>query len=107
MENFKQIIYRHSDQALMILPQNDDIQVVARFVNELTTEQQISFSELESFCLTQKYPLVYVVYTTDVNRLDIQGDNDEVTCLLVSEMNTEDRLIVDQVKIICTELINN
>ena len=107
MENFKQIVYRQSDQALMIIPQNDGIQVVTRFVNELTAEQQVSFDELMIFCLTQKDPLVYVIYTTDVNRLDIQGEDNQVVCLNVSEMNPIDKAIVDAVLVICTELINN
>jgi len=106
MENFKQIVYRHSDQALMIIPQNDGIQVVTRFVNELTAEQ-VSFDKLMIFCLTQKDPLVYVIYTTDVNRLDIQGEDNQVVCLNVSEMNPIDKAIVDKVCVICTELINN
>ena len=107
MENFKQIVYRHSDKALMIIPQNDNIQVVPRFVNELTVEQQASFNDLEAFCLTQKDPLVYIVYTADVNRLDIQGEDSEVVCLNVSEMSPEDKAIVDKVGVICTELLNS
>ena len=107
MENFKQIVYRQSDKALMIIPQNDNIQVVPRFVNELTELQQASFNDLEAFCLTQKDPLVYIVYTTDVNRLDIQGENEEVVCLNVSEMSPEDKAIVDKVGVICTELLNS
>ena len=107
MENFKQIVYRQSDKALMIVPQDDNIQVVPRFVNELTTEQQASFYELETYCLTQQDPLVYTVYTTDVNRLDIQGEDSEVVCLIVSEMNPEDKSIVDKVGVICTELLNS
>ena len=107
MENFKQIVYRQSDKALMIVPQDDNIQVVPRFVNELKTEQQASFYELELFCLTQQDPLVYTVYTTDVNRLDIQGEDSEVVCLIVSEMNPEDKAIVDKVGVICTELLNS
>jgi hypothetical protein len=107
MENFKQIVYRQSDKALMIIPQNEELQVVPRFVNELTEQQQVSFNELEAFCLTQKDPLLYTVYTTDVNRLDIQGEDSEVICLNVYEMSTEDKLIVDNVGIICTELLNS
>ncbi|MEI8137285.1 MAG: hypothetical protein WCH21_08175 [Bacteroidota bacterium] len=107
MENFKQIVYRQSDKALMIIPQNDNIQVVPRFVNELTELQQVSFNELETFCLTQKDPLLYTVYTTDVNRLDIQGEDNEVICLNVSEMSPEDKAIVDKVGVICTELLNS
>ena len=107
MENVKQIIYRQSDKALMIIPQNEELQVVPRFVNELTAEQQASFNELEAYCLTQQDPLVYTVYTTDVNRLDIQGEDSEVVCLIVSEMNPEDKSIVDKVGVICTELLNS
>ena len=107
MENFKQIVYRHLDQALMIIPQNEDIQVVPRFVNELTAEQQTSFNDLEVFCLTQKDPLVYVVYTTDVNRLDVQGEDVQVVCLNVSEMSPTDKATVDKVGVICTELLNS
>ena len=107
MENFKQIVYRQSDKALMIVPQDDNIQVVPRFVNELTAEQQASFNELEAYCLTQQDPLVYTVYTTDVNRLDIQGEDNQVVCLIVSEMSPEDKAIVDKVGVICTELLNS
>lgn len=107
MENFKQIVYRQSDKALMILPQNEELQVVPRFVNELTVEQQASFNDLETYCLTQQDPLVYTVYTTDVNRLDIQGEDNQVVCLIVSEMSPEDKAIVDKVGVICTELLNS
>ena len=107
MENFKQIVYRHSDQALMIIPQNDAIQVVPRFIFDLTAEQQVIFNELEVFCLTQKDPLIYVVYTADVNRLDIQGSNDEVVCLPVSEMSPENKAIMEQAGVLCTELLNS
>lgn len=107
MENFKQIVYRQSDKALMIIPQNEELQVVPRFVNELTVEQQASFYELETYCLTQQDPLVYTVYTTDVNRLDIQGEDNQVVCLIVSEMSPEDKAIVDKVGVICTELLNS
>ena len=107
MENFKQIVYRQSDKALMIIAQNEELQVVPRFVNELTVEQQASFNDLETYCLTQQDPLVYTVYTTDVNRLDIQGEDNQVVCLIVSEMSPEDKAIVDKVGVICTELLNS
>ena len=56
---------------------------------------------------TQQDPLVYTVYTTDVNRLDIQGEDNQVVCLIVSEMSPEDKAIVDKVGVICTELLNS
>jgi hypothetical protein len=107
MENFKQLVYRHSDQALMIIPQNDTIQITPIFIFELTEDQQLIFNKLEEFCLTHKDPLVYVVYTADVNRLDIQGSNDDVICLPVYEMTPDDKAIVEQVGVLCTELLNS
>jgi hypothetical protein len=106
MENFKQIIYRDSDTALMILPLNDEIQIIPRFVNELTEEQKISFDDLKNFCLTKVSSLDYVVYTLDVNRLDIQATDNSVVCLMVSELDTKDKEIVQKVGLICTELLN-
>lgn len=107
MENFKQLVYRHSDQALMIIPQNDTIQITPIFIFELTEDQQLIFNKLEEFCLTHKDPLVYMVYTADVNRLDIQGSNDDVICLSVYEMTPDDKAIVEQVGVLCTELLNS
>ena len=106
METFKQIIYRDSDTALMILPTNEDIQVVARFVNELSVEDQVPLENLKNFCLTQVETLAYVVYTQDVNRLDIQPTEGDVVCLLVANMDPVDKEIVDEAGVKCTELLN-
>lgn len=106
MENFKQIIYRDSDTALMILPLNDEIQIIPRFVNELTEEQKYYFDELKNFCLTKVTALDYVIYTLDVNRLDIQDTNNDVVCLVVSELDDKDKEIVQKIGAICIELLN-
>ena len=106
METFKQIIYRDSDTALMIIPTNEDVQVIARFVNELSVEDQVPFENLKNFCLTQVDSILYVVYTQDVNRLDIQPIEGDVVCLVVSELDDVDKEIVDEVGLKCIELLN-
>ena len=62
METFKQIVYRNEDTALMIIPTNDDIQIIARFVNELSDLQKQPFINLRDFCLTKTESILYVVF---------------------------------------------
>ena len=106
METFKQIIYRDSDTALMILPTNEDVQVIARFVNELSVEDQVPFENLKNFCLTQVDSILYVVYTQDVNRLDIQPIEGSVVCLDVDSLDENDQLIVNSALQECSNLLN-
>ena len=106
MENFKEIVYRDSDSALIIIPIND-IEIVPRFVNELADEDKLPLDDLRNFCLTKVTELAYVVYKTDNNRLDIQPVEGEVICLLVSEMDVQDKQIIDNAGATCTKLLNN
>lgn len=106
METFRQIIYRDSDTALMILPTDEDVQVIARFVNELSEQDAAPLLALKDFCLTKVQTLPYVVYLQDENRLDIQPIEGDVVCLLVSELDENDKLIIDAAGIKCTELLN-
>jgi hypothetical protein len=107
METFKQIVYRNDDTALMIGPTNEDIQIIPRFINELSDSQKQPFINLRDFCLTKTDTIMYVVYTTDVDRLDIQPIEGEVVCLVVSELDTNDKSIVDSALQECTNLLNN
>jgi hypothetical protein len=106
METFKQIVYRNEDTALMIIPTNDDIQIIARFVNELSDLQKQPFINLRDFCLTKTESILYVVYTTDVDRLDIQPIEGDVVCLVVSELEQSDKDIVNSALQECTVLLN-
>ena len=107
METFRQIIYRDSDTALMILPTNEDVQVIARFVNELSEQDAAPLLALKIFILTKVQTLSYVVYLQDENRLDIQPIEGDVVCLLVSELDENDKLIIDAAGIKCSNLLNN
>lgn len=106
METFKQIVYRNEDTALMILPSNSDIEVTARFINEFDESQKIVFFNLRDFCLTKVDTILYVVYTTDVNRLDIQPIEGSVVCLDVDSLDENDQLIVNSALQECSNLLN-
>lgn len=107
MKTYKQIVYRQSDTALMIVPSNESEQIDIRFVNDLNDTQKQAFLDLRDFLLTQVDSLDYSVYTTDINRLDAQPLEGETKCILVDELDTNDKLIVDKVLAICLELLNN
>lgn len=107
MENFKEIVYRDSDSALMIIPVNENLEIIPRFVNELPIDDKTPLDDLRTFCLTKVTELAYVVYKIDNNRLDIQPVEGEVVYLLVSEMDINDKEIVENAGIVCTKLLNN
>lgn len=106
MKIYKQIVYRQSDTALMIVPSDENEQTDIRFVNDLSDTQKQSFINLRDFLLTQVDTLDYSVYTTDINRLDAQPLEGETKCILVDELDANDKLIVDKVLAICLELLN-
>ena len=107
METFKQIIYRNEDTALMIVPTNEDLQIIPRFINELSDSQKQPFINLRDFCLTKTDSILYVVYTTDVDRLDIQQIEGDVVCLIVNELDQNDKDIVNSALQECSNLLNN
>jgi hypothetical protein len=106
MKTYKQIVYRQSDTALMIVPSDENELTDIRFVNDLNDSQKEAFLALRDFLLTQVDSLDYSVYTTDIDRLDAQPLEGETKCIVVSELDTNDKLIVDNVLAICLELLN-
>ena len=91
----------------MIIPTNEDIQIIPRFINELSDSQKQPFINLRDFCLTKTDSILYVVYTTDVDRLDIQPIEGDVVCLVVNELDKNDKDIVDSALQECSNLLNN
>jgi hypothetical protein len=107
MKTYKQIVYRQSDTALMIVPSDENEQIDIRFVNDLNDTQKQAFLDLRDFLLTQVDTLDYSVYMTDLNRLDAQPLEGATKCILVDELDENDKLTVDKVLAICLELLNN
>ena len=107
METFKQIVYRDSDTALMIIPANENLQVVPRFVNELSENQQATFEQLKEFCLTKTDSLSFGVYFNDERRFDIQPIKGAVVLIYIDELDPQDKNVFDEVGIICNDLLNS
>lgn len=106
MKTFKQIVYRQSDTALMIVPSDENELTDIRFVNDLNESQKQAFLALRDFLLTQVDSLDYSVYTTELNRLDAQPLEGETKCILLDELDADNKLVVDKVLDICSDLLN-
>lgn len=107
MKKFKQIVYREDDNALMIIPINNEIQIIPRFVNELSMDQQQKFEELKNLCLTKIDSLKYIVQYAETNILNLQSDEDKSLELVISDLPDDEKIIISEVGAICTELLNN
>lgn len=105
MENLKQIIYREEDGVIMIIPENDNTQVIPRFKDDLSPTDAKPLDDLKTFCLTKVNELLYIVYLADEDRLDIQSKS-EVICLALSEMQTDEKDIVTLAIDKCNQLLN-
>jgi len=107
MKTYRQIVYRQSDTALMILPTDENEQTDIRFVNDLNDTQKQAFLDLRDFLLTQVEEFDYCSYTTNNDELCIQPITGLTVVLIVSELDENDKLTVDKVLAICLELLNN
>ena len=106
METIKQIVFRESDLVVMILPKSD-AEIVPRFLNEMQDSDRTPLEELKTLCRSLvNSELKYVVYTSDGNTLNIEAEDEDIS-LIVSEMSAEDKAIVDNAGVICTQLINS
>lgn len=109
MENFKQIVFRMSDSALMIINVDETIETKIRFVSNLVDIQKLAFQKLGNYCTSKVDPpkFDYVVFHVDMDRLDIQCTDGKPFSIVKSTMPNEDKKMLDTVLIICTELINS
>jgi hypothetical protein len=106
METFKQIIYRQEDEALMIIPQNEEIQIVPRFLKELSLDDKATIDSLISFCLTKVENLSYIIQLVDEDRIDIQKNDVSVVCLKISELEESEKQIVELAGSTYNKLLN-
>jgi hypothetical protein len=106
METFKQIIYREEDGAIMIIPTNEDVQIVPRFINELSVEDKAPINNILSLCLTKVESISYMIYLAEEDRLDIQTDDTNTICLKISELEESEKQIVEAANSVYSKLLN-
>ena len=106
METVKQIVYRESDGALMIIANNPDFPITPRFYSELSTANKTIVDNLKTFGLTQIADIKYIVYTTEGDTLDLESNQEENVRLIVSDLGA-DKPTVDAFISMCETLLNS
>lgn len=109
MESFKQIIFRQSDTALMIINSDPTIPTSIRFVSELPDAQKLAFQNLGLYCASIIDPpkFDYIVFTVDIDSLDVQCTEGYVKRVAKSTMSIKNKKTLNDVLTICTNLLNN
>lgn len=106
METIKQIVYRESDGALMIIANNPDFPITPRFYSELSSSDKTIIDDLKTFGLTQISDIKYMVYATEGDTLDLESEQEENIRLIVSDLGA-DKPTVDAFISMCNILLNS
>jgi hypothetical protein len=109
MENFKQIVYRNEDEALVIIPQSDDLEINVNFLGEIDADKANKLNTLKSLCI-EKIPqdsvLKYVVAEKGTNILNIEHSIGVVS-LDITTLAQDKQLIVSDAIKACIRILNN
>lgn len=106
METVKQIIYRESDGALMIIADNPDFPITPRFYSGLSSADKTIVDNLKTFALTKVSSIKYIVYTTEGDTLDLESNEEENVRLIVADLG-DDKPTVDAFISMCETLLNS
>lgn len=106
MNDFKQIVFRNEDGALVIIPMLQDSLTKVFFLNQLETAEQNKLIELKELCESKiEEPLKYVVAERGTNILNVEY-HEGVLQLNILDLTDPEKLIVQDSIQVCTELIN-
>lgn len=106
MIDFKQIVYRNEDEALVIIPMLQDSETKVFFLKKLETTEQNKLIALKELCESKiEEPLKYVVAEKGTNIINVEFEGG-VLQLNVLELNDSEKLIVQDSIQTCIELIN-
>jgi hypothetical protein len=108
MNDFKKIVYRNEDEALVIIPQSDDLEINVNFLGEIDADKANKLNTLKSLCI-EKIPqdsvLKYVVAEKGTNILNIEH-SEGVISLDITTFESSEQLIVSDSIQVCIQLIN-
>lgn len=106
MDNFKQIVFRNEDGALVIIPMLQDSLTKVFFLNQLETAEQNKLIALKELCESKiEEPLKYVVAERGTNILNVEYYGG-VLQLNILDLTDPEKLIVQDSIQVCIELIN-
>lgn len=106
MEDFKQIVFRNEDGALVIIPMLQDSLTKVFFLNQLENDEKNKLEALKELCESKiEEPLKYVVAERGTNILNVEYYGG-VLQLNILDLTDPEKLIVQDSIQVCIELIN-
>ena len=106
MIDFKQIVYRNEDEALVIIPMLQDSLTKVFFLNQLENDEKNKLEALKELCESKiEEPLKYVVAEKGTNIINVEYENG-VLQLNILDLSNNEKLIVQNAIDVCTKLIN-
>jgi hypothetical protein len=106
MEDFKQIVFRNEDEALVIIPMLQESETKVFFLNQLETIEKSKLVALKELCESKiEEPLKYVVAEKGTNIINVEHKNG-VLQLNILDLSDSEKLIVQNAIDVCTKLIN-
>lgn len=106
MIDFKQIVYRNEDEALVIVPLPQDSETKVFFLNQLETAEKNELIALKELCESKiEEPLKYVVAEKGTNIINVEFENG-VLQLNILELNDSEKLVVQNSIQVCIGLLN-
>jgi len=106
MNDFKQIVFRNEDGALVIIPMLQDSLTKVFFLNQLENDEKSKLEALKELCESKiEEPLKYVVAEKGTNIINVEYENG-VLQLNILDLTDPEKLIVQDSIQVCIELIN-
>jgi hypothetical protein len=106
MEDFKQIVFRNEDEALVIIPMLQESETKVFFLNQLETIEKSKLVALKELCESKiEEPLKYVVAEKGTNIINVEYENG-VLQLNILDLSDSEKLVVQNAIDVCTQLIN-
>lgn len=106
MIDFKQIVYRNEDEALVIVPLPQDSETKVFFLNQLETTEQNKLIALKELCESKiEEPLKYVVAEKGTNIINVEFENGVLQLNILDLLDAE-KLVVQNAIQVCIKLLN-
>lgn len=109
MEDFKQIVYRNEDEALVIVPKSENLEIKVNFLNKIDSVSANKLNALKNLCI-EKIPndsvLKYVVSERGTNILNIEHSEGVIQIDITTLSENEISIISDSINA-CIDLLNN
>jgi hypothetical protein len=108
MLQLRKIVYNKNFSLLIIEPESLTITATVLMIDSLPENLQIKFNELLNYCIEELLleELKYFVYTRETDNFNIEDTNKNVIIQVVSELDSDKQLKIEDFITECLNIIN-